>query len=760
MKKQKTFYKIFISYLIILIVPMSILGGVNYYNSLRVVERNIEKDTIAGLTQGAYMIDSRTEEINRLANELSVDKRVMNLVNTNPRDEFERIELAVNVRNGLLSYTILNDFIEEVFIYSKYSDNLISSGALYSSYMFYDGIYSIKGMEYNEFLKYIGEECYNKLDLKTIVQKNNKSTEKVIFRQALPGITDSLGTVIIIIGKEKYLNIISSAMKWENSYYYVYDKQNNLITSNDQKSINLYSVSANLSDDFKSKTINTPEGKALQIKVTSSYNNWKYVAVIPYKEFTAQIDTVKENTLLIIGICILIGFIISYLAANNNYRNIKDIVTFIKSTYGSNDEEVDDYSLITKILKSSYKEINTNRNLLEEQLPLIKESYINKLLFESEELEYENNNSNHILNINLEFEKYRVVLFRINNEESKVDASKNALDKFAIRAVVQEIFNEKISGYITEAEQNTIAYICSFNNESEESIESLLITTVTNALIFIKEKIHISAACGVGSTYYGYNNISKSYEEAVEALNYGIFNHQDLIFYRDIRRSSNVFAYSIQKEGQLINYIKNGKKSQALSIVDSLYKDNCENSILSYEMMKFFMFDLYCSIVKLLGEIKINNDNPVFDIIESFNDQRFNGRDVLCILEDIKNLISMICDTLDEQRSQNVSGLKEKVLNYIDENYTNSQISLEVIADNFNINSQYLSRFFKENIGVNYVNYINEKRINKAIEHLKNSEKVKDAAVKSGFDNIGTFINVFKKHMGITPGEYKEKLGG
>jgi AraC-like DNA-binding protein len=112
-----------------------------------------------------------------------------------------------------------------------------------------------------------------------------------------------------------------------------------------------------------------------------------------------------------------------------------------------------------------------------------------------------------------------------------------------------------------------------------------------------------------------------------------------------------------------------------------------------------------------------------------------------------------------QQRNENCSDLKEKILKYIDENYTDSQISLEEVADNFNITPQYLSKFFKENIGVNYLNYVNEKRINNAIEYLKRDEKVKDAAVKSGFDNIGTFINVFKKHVGVTPGEYKEKMG-
>jgi two-component system response regulator YesN len=83
---------------------------------------------------------------------------------------------------------------------------------------------------------------------------------------------------------------------------------------------------------------------------------------------------------------------------------------------------------------------------------------------------------------------------------------------------------------------------------------------------------------------------------------------------------------------------------------------------------------------------------------------------------------------------------------------------LDIIADNFSITPQYLSKFFKEHIGVNYVEYINSKRIEKAKEYLEKNEFIKDAASKSGFENMGNFIKVFKKLVGVTPSEYKQNL--
>lgn len=102
--------------------------------------------------------------------------------------------------------------------------------------------------------------------------------------------------------------------------------------------------------------------------------------------------------------------------------------------------------------------------------------------------------------------------------------------------------------------------------------------------------------------------------------------------------------------------------------------------------------------------------------------------------------------------------LKNNIVEYVEKNYSNNQLSLDVMAEKFNVTPQYLSRFFKEHVGINYVDYVNELKINKAKEYLLDGEKVKDAAAKAGFENIGTFINVFKKSVGLTLSEYKEKM--
>lgn len=96
---------------------------------------------------------------------------------------------------------------------------------------------------------------------------------------------------------------------------------------------------------------------------------------------------------------------------------------------------------------------------------------------------------------------------------------------------------------------------------------------------------------------------------------------------------------------------------------------------------------------------------------------------------------------------------------YIEENYTDPDLSLNLLAGQCKTTTSYLSRLFKESFGINFVDYLNQYRIEKAKELLLTTDKsVKDIAFTSGFNSQQNFIRVFKKHAGVTPGQFKSTL--
>ena len=101
--------------------------------------------------------------------------------------------------------------------------------------------------------------------------------------------------------------------------------------------------------------------------------------------------------------------------------------------------------------------------------------------------------------------------------------------------------------------------------------------------------------------------------------------------------------------------------------------------------------------------------------------------------------------------SVDIEGMKE----YINEHFA-EELYLDKIAELFGVNSKYLSRLIKEQIGINFNKYVMGVRISKATEMLKNtSMSITEIMEKTGFNSRNTFIRVFKKFEGLTPSEYK-----
>jgi two-component system response regulator YesN len=87
------------------------------------------------------------------------------------------------------------------------------------------------------------------------------------------------------------------------------------------------------------------------------------------------------------------------------------------------------------------------------------------------------------------------------------------------------------------------------------------------------------------------------------------------------------------------------------------------------------------------------------------------------------------------------------------------ELSLKKVGDAFFINQSYLSRLFKQKTGINYVEYLTDIRIQKAILLLKNSNmKMYQIAEQVGIIDPHYLGVCFKKVTGVSMSEYKKRL--
>lgn len=102
-----------------------------------------------------------------------------------------------------------------------------------------------------------------------------------------------------------------------------------------------------------------------------------------------------------------------------------------------------------------------------------------------------------------------------------------------------------------------------------------------------------------------------------------------------------------------------------------------------------------------------------------------------------------------------------KIMEYINENYADNNLSLNLLADKFGKSIYYISRIIKSNLGYNFMDYISEMRIEYAKRLLRETDmKISDIVEKVGYLNVSAFNKKFKTVEGESPSNYRKNSGG
>lgn len=104
-----------------------------------------------------------------------------------------------------------------------------------------------------------------------------------------------------------------------------------------------------------------------------------------------------------------------------------------------------------------------------------------------------------------------------------------------------------------------------------------------------------------------------------------------------------------------------------------------------------------------------------------------------------------------QQEERTINGLTRYMQEHLSE-----EITLSVLAEEFHLNAQYISQLFKNEIGVGFLAYLTNIRLEKAKKLLLSTAlPIADVAEQSGYGDYRVFTKVFKKAEGITPSQYR-----
>jgi YesN/AraC family two-component response regulator len=208
----------------------------------------------------------------------------------------------------------------------------------------------------------------------------------------------------------------------------------------------------------------------------------------------------------------------------------------------------------------------------------------------------------------------------------------------------------------------------------------------------------------------------------------------------------------IHTELELFKFLKSGqfeKIEETIHTVVQTYEQGGEWSAYEGENLKYELIAILVKYFEYEGRPdEFANAASRLSNLRSLND----------IIEAYRELCSQI-QHRNQKRLDSSKDLNQEVLAFIGNHYSDPNMSLKWVKDQFNISFALITRLVKRHTGYGFLEYVSRIRIDHAkklmLEEDMSSAKIREIV---GFNDDSTFIKVFKKYEGITPGDYKGKI--
>ena len=161
-----------------------------------------------------------------------------------------------------------------------------------------------------------------------------------------------------------------------------------------------------------------------------------------------------------------------------------------------------------------------------------------------------------------------------------------------------------------------------------------------------------------------------------------------------------------------------------------------------------------CALVKKMGI------DSVIEKITEFSQKNDKSSAVLarCKTLELVSLIEKAMEAYRPIQEDCVENTKlQDILYYINHNYR-EDITLATVSEKFYYSKYHICMLFKTRIGMSVTDYITLRRIHYINDLINKGVPIAQASTMGGFHNYSNFYRLYKKHMNITPLEYKQKI--
>ncbi|QEN09521.1 response regulator [Oceanispirochaeta crateris] len=297
-------------------------------------------------------------------------------------------------------------------------------------------------------------------------------------------------------------------------------------------------------------------------------------------------------------------------------------------------------------------------------------------------------------------------------------------------------------------------------DENENSLNHTARYTAEQLAKTISVLPDFSMSIGLGRSVRGMDMLYQSSRQARRALeNRLIMGDRSVFFYQDsVDRIGDRNNRFLQNADRLMNALK----QQSAESVSDLVRDFIfilRESGLSPLRIRLEISKFTFRVIDFLGSLEDSlSYDDIFLLSESL--ASIAGLDNLVSVEEaLDSCLMEVSGLLKENRKKFPEKKIGEIQVFLEKEYASPNITVETITSQFFISPSYLSKLFRQFMDKTFVEYLTGLRVSKACELLKTSDKkLFEIAEMVGYSDSRYFSSIFKKYMGMTPSQFRNKL--
>lgn len=744
--------RLYIMYICVFLLPL-MLSLVLSNLSIHQLEVQVQKTAHSMNRQVQAVVDSRMTDIQVIMDQLNNHTTLRYMLNRpgtlTSADRYKCATIVSDLRRQYANTTM----VESIFVYMQNSDSILSTLSRTDSRFFYENYYSYEGMSYETWMSEMMLAPHNMTVLPAHRVYNGVSTKRLItILQSLP--RDSgvyrTGMAVLLIDENWLLSQIAPDNTYDREVYIFSSDGELILSSGTHDGMDLDPTRFVGNDGSFSTEI---DGVSMHISyVKSDALGWTYALALPTGQFFSQVNELRQITQIALMVVTIIVVLLTALLAYVSFMPANSALQALGSEAYPGNETDHSQSISMRDLGAFVREALEDRSLYRKRLPLLIETYVFKLINGSRDAESELSLVSEVLGFRFPTHQFAVMSFSVSDA---------GISNEQLRSMLGSISALPDSGmdlYGTRASDDTAAVLISFWAGRTEEYRELLYKAADRLMRGLSSESGRQFDIGISLVGDSYEEINALYRQSLLCLAGSKAPKGGRItFYADVARlvPPTDYSYSLSEEKNLIAYVCAGDSLRMNKLLDEVFLTHEQEARMVEGMTQCLKFDMIGTLFRCAQEI---------DRDGAYERENWQTIRELMALEQPESIYSgmrrafaTLCDRAYNQRSSHNDDMRDRMIQYLAENYNNPDMGLDMAARAFGLAPSYLSRFFKEQTGGNFLDHVNRLRVEHAAQLLRTTDlPYSRIAEECGLSGSQALNRLFNRVLGVSPTTYRQ----